>query len=47
MCYFYPLQKIKNEAAKVPITISGIGVYYNYSSTELFLFGIITQHFER
>ena len=37
MSSFYPFQKIRNEAAKVPITILGIGVEYNLSSTVIFL----------
>ena len=45
MSSFYPLQNIINEAAKVPITISGIVIEYTSSITKSFLFVIISTTF--
>ena len=39
MSHFRPFRKIRNEAEKVTMRISGFGIEYTLSSTVLFLFG--------
>ena len=38
MSYIYSFQNLRDEAAKLPIRILGIGVEYNLSSTVLLYF---------